>query len=204
MMDIKVVAFDCDGVLFDTTQANTIYYNRLLEHFGKPEMTPEQFRYVHMHTVDNAIAHLFDDEKTRKAANEYRRKNVSYLPFIKYMKIEPYLKPLLKKLKPSYHTAIATNRKGTMNRILSEHGIEKYFDLVVTACDVKRPKPCPDSLVNILKHFKVEPRQVIYIGDSELDEKAAKAAGIPFVAYGDPSLSADFHIKNLKEVEEIL
>jgi|GEM_PF-3964013 len=56
---IEVVAFDCDGVLFDTEEANTAYYNNLLEPFGRPLMTPEQFAYVHMHTAEASIAFLF-------------------------------------------------------------------------------------------------------------------------------------------------
>ncbi len=60
------------------------------------------------------------------------------------------------------------------------------------------------SLVKILKHFNLEPDNAIYIGDSELDEIASKAAKITFIAYNNKSVSADFHITTLKEVEEIL
>jgi phosphoglycolate phosphatase-like HAD superfamily hydrolase len=42
------------------------------------------------------------------------------------------------------------------------------------------------------------------VGDSKLDEIAAKAAGMPFVAYKNRSLSADFYIQSLKEVEGII
>lgn len=203
MKDIKVVAFDCDGVMFDTLRANMTYYNRILEHFGKPVMTDEQLAYSHIHTADDALAHLFGDKRSVEAAQAYR-KSMSYLPFLRYMEMEPYLKPLLEKLRPEYKTAIATNRTDTMNRVLIEHDLEGHFDLVVSALDVDRPKPCPDSLVKILKHFKIEPFNAIYIGDSELDEISAKAAGIPFVAYKNDSLSAEFHIKSLKEIEKIL
>ena len=204
MLDIKVVAFDCDGVLFDTTKANKAYYNEVLLHFGRATMTPEQFVFAHMHTVDETYAFLFDgDEKILKAAHEYRNR-MDYGKFIGYMEIEPYLKPLLTKIRPKYKTAIATNRTDTMNRVLSEHALEGYFDLVVSVRDVKRPKPYPDPLIKILDHFKVGPHHAIYVGDSQLDELAAKAAGVPFVAYNNPSLSAVFYIRSLRELENIL
>ena len=57
---IKAVIFDCDGVMFDTTAANSAYYNRILKHLDRPPLTPEQFAYCHMHTVDNALRYLFD------------------------------------------------------------------------------------------------------------------------------------------------
>ena len=48
---IKLVAFDCDGVMFDTAQANRLYYSHILQHFDRPTLTEEQFRFVHMHTL---------------------------------------------------------------------------------------------------------------------------------------------------------
>lgn len=203
MKNIKVVAFDCDGVMFDTMKANMAYYNKILDHFGRPAMTTEQFAFSHMHTADQAIANLFNDMESFEAAQAYR-KNMSYLPFIKDMEIEPYLKPLLKKIRPRYKTAVATNRADTMDRVLSEHCLDGYFDLIVSATDVEHPKPYPDPLIKILEHFRIDPYHSIYVGDSKLDEIAAKAAGMPFVAYKNRSLSADFHIQSLKEVEGII
>ncbi len=83
MKNIKVVAFDCDGVMFDTMKANMAYYNKILDHFGRPAMTTEQFAFSHMHTADQSIANLFNDMESFEAAQAYR-KNMSYLPFLKY------------------------------------------------------------------------------------------------------------------------
>ena len=203
MDQIKVVAFDCDGVMFDTTKANMAYYNEILQHFGRPTLTPDQFAYCHSHTADQSISYLFNDDKRFKEAQQYR-KSMSYIPFLKYMVVEPHLKLLLEKLRPRYKTAIATNRSNTMDRVLSEHGLEGYFDLVVSSSDVDRPKPYPDPLIKILEYFEIEASNALYVGDSELDEIAAKAAGVPFVAYQNRSLLANFHIKSLKEIAQIL
>jgi phosphoglycolate phosphatase len=203
MKNIKIVAFDCDGVMFDTKESNTAYYNQILDHFGRPALTADQFAYCHSHTADQAIANLLDGEESFRAAQSYR-KSMSYLPFLKYMEIEPYLKPLIETLRPRYKTAVATNRSDTMDRVISEHGLEGYFDLVVCASDVDHPKPHPDQLIKIIEHFGIEPRDSLYVGDSELDEIAAKAAGVAFVAYKNRSLSADFHIQSLKQIAEIL
>ena len=203
MDHIKVVAFDCDGVMFDTTKANMAYYNEILQHFGRPTLTPDQFAYCHSHTADQSISYLFNDDKRFREAQQYR-KSMSYIPFLKYMVVEPHLKLLLEKLRPRYKTAIATNRSNTMDRVLSEHGLEGYFDLVVSSSDVDRPKPYPDPLIKILEYFEIEASNALYVGDSELDEIAAKAAGVPFVAYQNRSLLANFHIKSLKEIAQIL
>ncbi len=203
MNDFKVVAFDCDGVMFDSGQANMDYYNSILQHFGKPEMTQEQFAYAHMHTADQVVANLFNDPELIDIVQSFR-KEMSYKPFFKSMIIEPDLINLLKKIRPKYKTSIATNRTDTMRGILFEFGIEDYFDLVVCALDVKHSKPHPEPLLKIVEYFDVKPQQVIYIGDSVVDETAAKAAGIPLVSYRNGSLSADYHISRLKELGDIL
>jgi len=38
---IEVVIFDCDGVLFDSREANTVFYNHILSEFQLPPMTEE-------------------------------------------------------------------------------------------------------------------------------------------------------------------
>jgi phosphoglycolate phosphatase-like HAD superfamily hydrolase len=201
--NIRAVAFDCDGVMFDTTEANMAYYNQLLEHVGKPAMTPEQFAFTHMHTVDESMMYLLPEPALRTEATAYRQK-MSYRPFLQLMKLESDLKPLLRRLKPDFFTAIATNRSDTMDRVLQTHNLEGLFDMVVTAMDVSRPKPHPDQLEKITRRFGIKPHQTLYIGDSELDQAAAAAAKVPFVAYQNSSLTADVHIDRLSEVADIL
>ncbi|MEE9536189.1 MAG: HAD-IA family hydrolase [Desulfobacterales bacterium] len=203
MKDFKVVAFDCDGVLFDTEQANWAYYDHILRHFGKPAMTPEQFAYAHQHTLNESIAYLFNDEESLAAVYDYRE-TMDYGAFLKLLKVEPYLVQLLTKIRPKLKTAIATNRSDTMNRLLTEFELSDYFDLVVTSFDIRHPKPHPDSLFKILDYFDIESHQALYIGDSQVDAEAAGAAKIPFVAFRNETLPTEYHIENLKQLEEIL
>ena len=203
MINVKVVAFDCDGVMFDTAQANRAYYSRILQHFGRPAVTDEQFAFVHMNTVSESLQYLFPDEEHLAAAHNLR-KTLDYKQYFRYLTIEPHLKTLLENIRPQFKTAIATNRTDTMSRILADFNLEGYFDLVVTAGDVERPKPYPDALLRIVNYFDILPHGVIYIGDSHLDELAARAAGIPLVAYRNPALSADHHIHSLDEIHRLL
>lgn len=203
MDQIKVVAFDCDGVLFDSEDANTAYYNQILERFGRPPMTPEQVSYAHMHAADQVMAYLFPDRQILKKANAVRGE-VGYLPFIKYMRIEPHLKEVLELLRSKYRTAIATNRTNTMPHVLREHGLEGRFDHVVTAMNVSRPKPDPEMLLEILTFFGIRPEEAVYVGDSELDEQAASAAGIPFISYKNRNLKAVHHIDSFKGLAALL
>ena len=203
MKNVKAVAFDCDGVMFDTARANRFYYSHILQHFDRPAVTDEQFAFVHMHTVDESMAYLFPEGKTLAEAYEFR-KSIDYRQYLGYLTIEPHLVSLLEKLRPQFKTTIATNRTDTIDRLLSQFGLDGYFDLVVTASDVLRPKPHPEALLKILNYFDLEPYQAIYIGDSQVDEMAARAAAIPLIAFRNRELSADYHIDTLKELEVLL
>ena len=166
-------------------------------------MTDDQFSYAQAHTVDETIAFLCGSANLIQQAYECR-KTMSYLPFVKKMTMEPHLVPLLKKLRPTYWTAIATNRTDTMEGVLVDHGLKPYFDYVVCASDVTLPKPHPEGLMKIAAHFSIKLSELFYIGDTEVDESAAREAGAVFAAYSNPSLTAAYHIENLAELESLL
>src|SRR3989304_1966732 len=109
MNDVRVVAFDCDGVLFDTVEANRVYYNHILAHFGRPAMDEHQLRYVHIHSVQQCVAYLFADDADRQAAMAFRAA-IHYGQFLKSLTIEPHLKALLDWMRNRYKTALAPNR----------------------------------------------------------------------------------------------
>ncbi len=200
---IKVVVFDCDGVMFDSREANRAFYNHILADFGRKEMTEEELFYVHMHTADDSIAYLFRSRKELESAQQHRL-DTDYTLFLPLMIMEPGLKEFLRYLKPKYKVAIATNRTTTMNKLLDIFELKSYFDMVVSALDVANSKPHPESLLKIMDELKVLPQEVIYIGDSELDEKAAYAAGVRLTAYKNKGLTAAYHVDSFHEVIPIL
>ncbi|HDM78872.1 MAG TPA: hypothetical protein ENG51_20790, partial [Deltaproteobacteria bacterium] len=136
---IKVVIFDCDGVLFDSKDANIRFYNSILERFGKPPLKDSQIEYVHMHSLADSIRYLFPEHNLEEVL-DYCRK-LDFKDFNKYLKVQEGLVDFLEYLRPKYKTAIATNRTVSMAMVLEEFKLQDYFDLVVTAADVKRPKP---------------------------------------------------------------
>lgn len=198
-----VVVFDCDGVMFDSRQANTHYYNRVRHNFGLPPLAEDEISYVHMHTADDSIRYILRDTELVEQALDYRNR-IDYRPFIKDMIIEPDLKTVLKAMKPETGLAVATNRSNTIGDVLKTHGLEKYFDIVVSSLDVNFPKPHPESILKILDFFQADRRRCVYIGDSLIDSQTARSAGVVFVSYRNRELEADFMIDRLGEIIEVM
>ena len=199
MLTPKIVIFDCDGVLFDSKEANLHYYNALLSHFGHPPMSDDELAFVHMHNVMDSIDHIFrhyPDDLGR--AHELRRQ-MDYTPFLRYMRMEPDLPDFLDFLAGRCHTAISTNRTTTMPAVLAMNGLTDRFEMVITALDVRHPKPHPEALEKILAHFGLRPEEGVFIGDSVIDEDHARRAGVPLIAFRNPQLAADYHVKSFTE-----
>jgi len=78
--------------------------------------------------------------------------------------------------------------------ILDIFKLRPWFDQVVTALDVPRPKPAPDGLRLILDTFGLDPGEAIYIGDSEVDREHTRNMGMELIAFKNPSLEAEYHV----------
>jgi len=198
-----VIIFDCDGVMFDSQQANVNFYNHILSHFVLPPLKDKDVEFVHMNTVVESLNHIFRGTPYKVKAQEYRLK-LDYIPFIKDMVMEPGLKEVLDVLKPDYGLAVATNRSNTIEKVLAINGLSRYFDIVVSSLDVENPKPHPEPIFKILNFFRIEPRECLYVGDSEVDFTVCQASGVPFIAYRNKSLKADYYIDNLLDILKIL
>ncbi len=199
MKRVRAVIFDCDGVMFDSRQANVNFYNHILANFGHPPMTEDETDFVHMHTAEESLKHIFRNSPHKAEALDYRKK-LDYTPFIKFMIVEPGLKELLEYLKPKCGLAVATNRSTTIGKVLDDFGLSGYFNMVVSCLDVENPKPHPESLYKIMDFFGICPEECVYIGDSEVDFKVCRAAGVPLIAYKNRELDADLHVDALLEV----
>ncbi|MDD9300842.1 MAG: HAD family hydrolase [Desulfobacter sp.] len=201
---IKAVVFDCDGVLFDTALANRKFYDELLLAFGKKRLNQEQFVNVHMMTVKAAIEYLFSELEDHTPVYE-KMKSVGYAKFIPYMEMEDGLRTLLGDLKDQgLIRAIATNRSNTMDSVLLDNDLANEFEMVVTSADVDHPKPAPDQLNKIMAAYGLLPEEIIFIGDSEYDQKAAQKAGTWFAAFKQPGLTAHVHVRSMKEIAPLL
>ncbi len=201
---LKLIVLDCDGVMFDSRDANSMYYNDLLARFDCPPMSDEDEAMVFMLNVTDSVEHIFRNYPAVDiaAVHEYRNSR-NYGDYLPYMKMEADLVEFLDYCSPRFKLAISTNRTNTMHPLLEAHNLTSYFQLVVTALDVERPKPAPDALEKILSFFNLTPDETIFIGDSIVDSQHARSMNVPIIGFKSENLPADYHVKSFMEILDL-
>ncbi len=119
--------------------------------------------------------------------------------------MEPHLLETLSTIKSAgVKTAISTNRTNSMPYIMKRFKLGPYFDMVVTALDVAKPKPDPESVIKVLGALGVKAEETLYIGDSEIDLNTATSAHVTFVAYKNRAISTGIVIEDHREILRFL
>ncbi len=201
---LKIVIFDCDGVLFNSLRANSEFYNEIARRAGRQVLNAKELEYCHMHTAEESINFIFrhNDHLLENAFNIYQ--GMDYGDFLEYMEMEPGMVETVNLLKQRYHTAISTNRSTTMPKLREIYGLDDLFDKIVCALDVDRPKPDPEGVWKILRTFDLEPENAVYVGDSKVDEEVSLRAGMPLIAYKNRNLETEFHVEHFRDLPNLL
>ena len=194
---IRCVIYDCDGVLFDSLEANTRLYNDLCARVGRGPLREEELKYVHTHTVFEALHFIFGKENDleKRALEILKQKQVDLKDYIEYLKMEPHLVEVLEKLKEKgILRVINTNRTTSMKYIMEKYDLWQYFEMVVTALDVKNPKPNPESIEKIIQELNLNKEEAVFVGDSDVDQQTAESSGVRFIAYKNREIANDLFI----------
>jgi phosphoglycolate phosphatase len=75
-------------------------------------------------------------------------------------------------------TGLVTNRRYPRD-VAVMVGLADRLDLILGLEDVPRPKPDPSALLLALDRLGASPREALYVGDTDIDMRAAEAAGVP-------------------------
>jgi HAD superfamily hydrolase (TIGR01509 family) len=183
-LSIKTVIYDCDGVMFDSIDANFAFYERIMAPLGLTLDRQDEttMRVLHTYANRDVLSFFFPEEPEKSRALDLAAA-IDYRDLVPLMRMEGGFVETLEALQPRFHLAVCTNRSISMEAVLLEFDLARFFSCVMTAAQVRNPKPHPDPLYRVLEHYRIAPHEALFVGDSEVDRQAAVAAGIPFVAY---------------------
>lgn len=200
MQNIKAILFDLDGVLVDSFPAWFCLFNDALEHFGFNRISKQIFQRHWGQSTEEDVR-IFMPGKTVSEVRDYFLTNFSN--YLSSLKINPLAQKILSFIEQqNLKLACVTNsHRDIAQQILTRHHLDTFFQIIITADDVKKPKPAPDMLLAVCRSLKIRPEQAVFIGDTLSDKRASIAAGCIFIGY---KLSADLTIDNLNALCELL
>ena len=187
---IKAVIFDMDGVLVDSYPAWFHNFNYLRKAFGFSGISDSEYRKKAWSRGTKAVMNPYFpgcryEDVSSASINHFKR-------FLKYVDINQQSHETLKKIseKRLKIGLVSNTHKPIINLIFKHYRLNKYFDVVISADDVKKEKPDPEGLLKCIEKLKVKKNEVVYIGDAIYDEMAAKRARVKFVGYrrGKPKI----------------
>ena len=195
----KAVLFDLDGVIFDSRAANVNLYNHLMEAVGLPPTAEQHQEVIHRENMKTSLKHLMGDGPEYRKALEYWL-GLDPSRFISALKLFPAVEETLALLARSHDLAVVTNRTKTTREALSYFGLLEHFCQITTPIEAGAPKPDQAMLGLTLERLNLNKDQVVYVGDSILDEALCQNCGVKMIAFRNPELTAWAHVGHFQEI----
>src|SRR5579863_4630675 len=99
---IEFVMFDADGVLFDSDESNTAYYNAILSQMGEPPLTAEEERAGVFMAADQIFEQRARGDRARIERMHAIGRQLEFEPFFRLLKPPFELRPFMAELKREY------------------------------------------------------------------------------------------------------
>jgi phosphoglycolate phosphatase len=179
---LPLFIFDLDGTLIDSSRDLAISTNAMLRHMGRPEIDEQT---VNSYVGDGAAKLVRRALGVETSEEEFE---AAYKFFIRYYRdhslentrLYDGIEHVLLSLQQSGGTlAVLTNKPVKISRdILEGLRVSGYFAQVYGGDSFPAKKPDPIGIETIMRETSFQPELTTMIGDTNVDTKTARAAGV--------------------------
>ncbi|AKH65307.1 MULTISPECIES: HAD family hydrolase [Photorhabdus] len=184
----KILIFDLDGTLFDTSRAIVETFNAVFKVLKIPLAGDENIRATIGLPLEKAFATLLnifvEEPLISKAVEQYQLQyRRCILPKAKELLFPGVEDGLIALNKKDVKLSVATSKfTASATALLQAAGIDAVFDRVIGADQVSKPKPDPESGRKILEYYSAMPEMAVMVGDTTHDIYMANAVGMRSIA----------------------
>jgi beta-phosphoglucomutase-like phosphatase (HAD superfamily) len=178
---VKGLIFDLDGTLVDSMPLHFEGWKKACDRFGA-HIDPAFLRY-HTGSPGWAIAKAIIEHSGLNGS--VTAEQIMEVKLDEFYKSQHLIKPIdpVAAIAKKYHgilpMAIGTGgHREAVKRTLEVTGMDKYFDIVVTANDVNNHKPFPDTFLRCAELMHVDPESIEVFEDGDLGIEAGNRAGM--------------------------
>ncbi|SCY95140.1 HAD family hydrolase [Alkaliphilus peptidifermentans] len=201
--NIKAAIFDLDGTLIDSMFVWEKIDVDFLSERGID--VPDNIGKITEGKSFTETAMYFKEtfalsESVEEIKNQWIKMGLIY--YQNNVEMKPGAKELLETLKDNgIKMGIATScSRDLLEAVLDQHNLHKYFQSIVTSCEVKRGKPYPDVFLKVSEELNIHHKHILAFEDTVAGVLAAKAAGMKVVAVYDTH--SEKHTHELKETAD--
>jgi HAD superfamily hydrolase (TIGR01509 family) len=190
-MKVEAVLFDLDGTLIDSVPAYTKMLEIIVSRLNLNPATKEVVAELMKGGLAAWEVLIPEEMKDRKEALREQIMEVGMEAgrdiFLNEVRLIPGSTEIFSQLsanKIKIGVVTSTHAKFIDGKLLplKEKGIDQLIDTVITIEDAPNVKPAPDPLIECARRLGVAEEQSVYVGDSHIDIRAGKAAGMKTVA----------------------
>jgi HAD superfamily hydrolase (TIGR01509 family) len=179
---VKGVIFDVDGTIADSVGAFYEVAVEVLQLAGVPPAPKERVYALMRVGEENPLMKLFppdypDIEATLKRIIDARMPEWMRRYHHETEAIPGSVELLHELSTKGLRLGIATS-SGRALPFLEQWGVRHLFHGIVGREDVTSHKPHPEPVLKCLGHLQLDPHEAVFIGDSPIDIRAGKAAGL--------------------------
>ncbi len=185
---MKTVIFDLDGTVLNTL----IDLKNAVNHGLKTRNLPEKDLEFVRKAIGNGTQVLIKRCTPEYLTDEERAlvftafKNYYLEHYDDYTRPFEGIKEMLKSLKGKVRLALVSNKDDDLTRMLIKKEFDGLFDIVQGSYFDQPKKPNPYLINKIIKENKLDKKDCLYIGDTNIDKESADNAGLQYrlVNYG--------------------
>lgn len=214
--EIKLVIFDFDGTLADTKENIILTFQMTMKELGVEIKSRQECAATIGLTLEDAFKVLYPGmaaEKYILLRDTYRRifkENRKILVPGLFPEVMDTLEELRRR---GYLMSIASSRLSpSLHSFLEDMKIAHLFEYAVGGDNVEHPKPAPDAVLQILRHYNLSAEEAFVVGDMPFDINMATNAGVKScgVTWGNADAAqlkesgANYVIDKMSQLLEIL
>lgn len=187
----KGLIFDLDGTLSDSLPVHVATWNTIGEKYGFVFDTQIMHNLTGRPTIEFAQIIIEQYGVSEKPEILARLKQELFWEMAHLLKPIPEVVAIVKEFYGKLPMTVGTGASRKSAEIqLKTLNLTKYFDAIVSANDVTKHKPEPETFIECARLMGVEPQFCQVFEDGDLGITAAKKAGMfvtdirPFINYG--------------------
>jgi len=174
---IKTIIFDFDGTIINTNELIQDGLGYLSKRYSGIALDHHAFKQISGKPLEVQLAYIHAEKvdiMTEQFQIWYKHNhNV-------YAKAFPGMPMLIETLSENGIAMgiVTNNSKSILNMGLEHLNMAHHFETKISREDVASPKPHPEGILKAISLLGADPKETLFVGDTESDMLAAKAAGL--------------------------